>query len=429
MQRINTVTPTTIGEGHVLVRADDYKMLLINAVTFTKFSSAMELMTNTFNMSSNNSNTNGHSQYNKPKRLNAPRGDGKFGDARGPGKRVWTPKNPAGNSARGDEDTVGLRQIQPPRPPPCPRREKNPLLPAIKTIKQNIKMNALSRGISEMHSQLAGANDALKDIGAVMREQEKEMEELRNNACDAGIDNDVDAIKAAFAGHSVFGRDKLEWKRDGYEMHQILHIRKTFGLLSVVSMLSVILFLYYNSYRLTNYTVASSFWGLISFLHYEKSFLVPCIIMALSFVVFVWSCTLKCKMLRERWVLLGFEASDPGRRSDNVSLSELKHASVIALVKYVWYDDDGKEHERDCKVDLELLSQVATPNNMRLTAKEDIVWEKLCYTAQNVQTVDIDRLHVLKGDFIHQDTCLLALDMWRSMVGLRSAHHSFPQPQ
>lgn len=142
------------------------------------------------------------------------------------------------------------------------------------------------------------------------------------------------------------------------------------------------------------------------------------------------------------------------RRPDNVSMAEIKHKAVLAECNYVmcryvwfwqnpisiceyyvrcvtltnWYIVRKVDFYIDYTVDLELLSQIATPNNLRLSLDEKIVWEKIQYSAQSCQTVDLDRVDITHGLPVVQWTCLLALDLWRK-TKFQSKYANFPRPQ
>lgn len=150
-------------------------------------------------------------------------------------------------------------------------------------------------------------------------------------------------------------------------------------------------------------------------------------------------------------------------RPDVIAMSELKHDAVVARVAHHEYLIMGVDGVRDARerglhvtelyrrgawcnwidwmfgervcavvseetVNVELLCQIITPQNMRLSLDEKTVWEKFQYSAQSIQTVNQDRYSVF-ADTTVQDTCLFALNMWKNMVSLREITYSFPHPQ
>jgi hypothetical protein len=132
------------------------------------------------------------------------------------------------------------------------------------------------------------------------------------------------------------------------------------------------------------------------------------------------------------WTLMseGCFEDEHDLRPDNSSLADLKHSAKYIKLQYMWMDlEKRKIRTSDHWIDVELLSQICTPNVFRFELDEKIVFDKLVYAAQNVQTISMNRYVVTMNMPVVQDTCLYALDLWKAQRFERLRHHPFLQRQ
>jgi hypothetical protein len=140
-------------------------------------------------------------------------------------------------------------------------------------------------------------------------------------------------------------------------------------------------------------------------------------------------CTLSVRIKKSNWKFVEWCDSKFSLdvRTDTLQQSEFKHKSNIAMLRFKYYDI-GVKREKRWLVSMELLMQLNTAAIMDVYATEEITWERIRYAAKTNQSVNIDKSLVLDGQRVYQQTCLVALDMWRSMI-MDVAPMNFPKSQ
>lgn len=100
------------------------------------------------------------------------------------------------------------------------------------------------------------------------------------------------------------------------------------------------------------------------------------------------------------------------RRADMMGQTELKHGGVLANVKVTSYRFSflwGQKRKNDRMiVDLELLTQLATPKNQHIAESFDQAAKRIDACLSNYHGVNIDRLSMLDHEYISQQTAVVA---------------------
>jgi len=114
-------------------------------------------------------------------------------------------------------------------------------------------------------------------------------------------------------------------------------------------------------------------------------------------------------------------------RADLVALGKLKHLNpLIATCEYVRYSTIFRFPVRTTLyLSTELLTQLVVIANNSLNIGDDVAWDKLCNTAKNLHSVNIDRYEILQGKFVYENT-ILASHLFRRIMQHSIIDVNFP---